>query len=168
MFHDDALAHKISCPDNASAHLLNTALDQLAPKKFQQLSQNNSGGTYAQSDGTEEIEKTYRARANDLKTEWSSKLVEQERSEDGHCWLAIHMKELTATLPDRVFSSATSTCKSETLNLCVQLAKQDDSKQKTEWVRIGDGECHLLFRCSIFDMKTVVKVYNRGQHPGLE
>ena len=55
LFHGDALAHKIWCPDDASVHPLNTALVQLAPKEFQQLSQNNSGGKGAQSDDIEEM-----------------------------------------------------------------------------------------------------------------
>ena len=56
VFHDDALAQKISCPDNASVYPVNTSLVQLAPKEFQRLSQNNSGGTGAQSVDTEEVE----------------------------------------------------------------------------------------------------------------
>ena len=48
------LAQRISSPDHASVHLLNTALVHLAPKQFHRL-QNNSGGT--QSDDTGEIEK---------------------------------------------------------------------------------------------------------------
>ena len=34
---------------------------------------------------------------------------------------------------------------SETVNLCVQQAMHDDSKQKTKLGRIGDGECNLPF-----------------------
>ena len=124
MFHDDALAQKISCPDNASVHLLNTALVQLAPEEFQRLSQNNSGGTGAQSEDPEETEKPIEPGRMTL-AEWFSKLAQWDRSEDGHCWSAIRMKELTTALQDRLFCSATLTYKSEKLNLCVQLAKQE-------------------------------------------
>ena len=151
VFHDDALAEKISCPDNASVHLLNTALVHL-PEEFQQLPQNNSGGTGAQSDDTEDVDKRVAL------AEWFSKLAEKERSEDGHCWSAIRMKELTTGLQDRFCSSATVAYQSETLNLCVQLAKQDDSKLKAKLVRIGDGECHLPLLGRIIDLKTIVKV----------
>ena len=83
--------------------------------------------------------------------EWFSKLAEQERSEDGHCWSAIRMKEFTTALQNRLFISALFPFKSETLNLCVQLAKQDDSKLETELVRVGDGECHFAFVGRIID-----------------
>ena len=72
------------------------------------------------------------------------------------------MKELSTALQDRLFRSATLTYKSETLNFCVQLAKQDDSKEKTKLVSIGDGECHLPFWGRISDLKTFSKVSNRA------
>ena len=134
VFHDVALTQRISSPDHASVHLLNTALVHLAPKQFHRL-QNNSGGT--QSDDTGETQKPIEPERMTL-AERFSKLAEQERSEDGHCWPVIRMKVLTTALQDRLFSSATSTYKSESemqpsekaLNLCLKLPKPDDTKQK--------------------------------------
>ena len=70
------------------------------------------------------------------------------------------MKEFTTALQDRLFSSATLVHNSETLNLSVQLAKQDDSKQKTKLIRSCDGECYFLFWRHIIDLKNIVKVSN--------
>ena len=69
-------------------------------------------------------------------------------------------------LQDGLFSSATYTYKSETLNLCV-LAKPDDSTQETQLVCVGDGECQFAHFGPHQRFENCSQGLQQGQHPGL-